>query len=97
MAIRSPFFTNPSPLGLLSGYLLAASAPSTDPGAFQRTLGEGLLAYQQALRDARQEAWERQYGEAQLGEITAKQKEREAQTRREESARRLMGGVPAAA
>lgn len=64
-------------LGLGSN-LVAASAPSTDPGGFGRGLGAGLQAFQQGVQGARQQAMQQAVQNYQLEKMKQEMAQREA-------------------
>jgi len=69
-------------LGLLGAYLMAAGTETTDPGASQRLLGQGLGAYSSALKGDRERADEREFKRMKYEEGQAeKRKKTEAANR----------------
>lgn len=72
-------------LGLLGAYLMSAGAPSTDPGASQKMLGQGLQGYHQALREGR-------LSQMEMDRYRSEQEERQRALEREEAARNMLLG-----
>lgn len=89
-------------LGILSSNLMAAGAPSYDPGASQKYLAQGMQGYGDALAEGRERQLREEYRKAQLENLESETKERERKAEAAAAAQRmllgpyLMGSGPAA-